>query len=172
MLTRPIVSGLVRPMAEPDLPAVLDITNHYILHTAINFHTEPATLDGLAREWTATRDRYPWLVAAEGNTVIGYAKATQWKPRAAYDPTAEVTVYIHPDHHRRGVGRALYESLFRELAQRGFVTLLAGITLPNDASIGLHESLGFRKAGVFPRVGRKFDRWHDVGYWVQHLDQA
>jgi catechol 2,3-dioxygenase len=160
----------VRPLSEPDLPAVLEITNHYILHTAINFHTEPVTPEALAGEWAATRERYPWLVASEDGVIVGYAKASAWKPRRAYDPTAEVTVYIHPDHHRRGVGRALYEALFAELAARGFVTLLAGITLPNDASVGLHESLGFRRAGVFERVGRKFEKWHDVGYWVKHLD--
>lgn len=104
--------------------------------------------------------------------VVGYAKASEWKSRRAYDPSAEITVYIHPDHHRRGVGRELYEALFADLAARGVVTLLAGITLPNEASVGLHEAKGFRCIGVFERIGRKFDKWHDVGYWVKHLDQA
>ena len=86
----------------------------------------------------------------------------------SYTHSVEVTVYVHPDHHRRGHGRALYAALLPILERQGYRSIVAGITLPNEASVELHESFGFKRTATFERIGHKFDRWHDVGYWMLH----
>ena len=97
------------------------------------------------------------------------AKAAPWAGRCAYAYSAEVTVYVHPEHHRKGIGRDLYSRLIAVLRDQGYCTLLAGIALPNPASVSLHASLGFRQVACLERVGWKFDRWHDVTYWQLDL---
>jgi phosphinothricin acetyltransferase len=109
--------------------------------------------------------RYPWLVLADGEGVAGYVYAGPHHARAAYDWSVDVTVYLHERAHRQGYGRRLYTALFELLRAQGFVTAFAGISLPNEASVGLHEALGFTPAGVFRDVGFKHGRWWDVGYW-------
>ncbi|MCA9297850.1 MAG: N-acetyltransferase [Phycisphaerales bacterium] len=164
----------VRPMQEADLASVASINDWYIVHAVANFHTAPLGEGGLRDDWIASRARYPWLVADDGSgsAVTGFAKASPWKGRCAYDWSAETTVYVHHAHQRKGVGRALYEALFEILEARGFRTLLAGITLPNDASVALHEAMGMTPCATFHKVGWKFDAWHDVGYWSRHLGEG
>ena len=116
-----------------------------------------------------TSRAYPWLVAEIDGEVAGYAYGSRHHDRAAYRWSADVTVYIAAAHHRRGVGRALYEALFALLERQGFYEVCAGVTLPNDASVGLHESLGFTPIGVYRNVAFKFGRWHDVGWWQLSL---
>ena len=101
--------------------------------------------------------------------VIGFAKASPWKGRCAYAFAAEITVYIHHERLGRGIGRELYEPLFAILRAQGYRTLLAGITVPNDASVRLHETLGMKRVALLERVGWKFGKWHDVGYWQVDL---
>jgi L-amino acid N-acyltransferase YncA len=103
-------------------------------------------------------------------SIVGFAKASPWKGRCAYAYSVEITVYIHPDAHRRGIGRLLYERLLATLKAQGYRTAFGGIALPNEASVGLHQSFGMTCIGVFRRVGWKFDRWHDVGYWQAVLN--
>jgi L-amino acid N-acyltransferase YncA len=112
---------------------------------------------------------YPWLVAELDGQVIGYAYASRHRERAAYRWAADVTVYISSDHHRRGVGRTLYETLFGLLRRQGVYEVCAGVTLPNDASVGLHESLGFEPVGVYRDIAFKFGRWRSVGWWQMRL---
>jgi len=160
----------IRLAAFADIPAILAISNHYALTTAANFAIEPEPLEHWQRDFEATHARYPWLVAMdEKGGIIGFSKASPWKGRCAYAYSAETTVYVAPGLHRRGVGRLLYSTLIRTLERQGYRTLLGGITLPNDASVGLHESLGFRKVAELERVGWKFGRWHNVGYWERTL---
>ena len=110
--------------------------------------------------------RYPWLIAeAADGAPAGYAYATSWRTRAAYRWIVEVSVYVAAPYRRKGLARRLYEELFERLRAAGFVEAYAGITLPNDASVALHESLGFQPVAVFPRCGYKLGRWHDVGFW-------
>jgi phosphinothricin acetyltransferase len=109
---------------------------------------------------------HPWLVAEVDGSIVGYAYASQHRERAAYRWATDVTVYISPEHHRRGAGRALYESLFERLAEQGFYVACAGITIPNEASVGLHRALGFTEIGIYRRIGFKFGAWHDVA-WLQ-----
>jgi phosphinothricin acetyltransferase len=118
---------------------------------------------------------HPWLVAVDGAreatapAFAGFAKSSSWKGRCAYNWSAEVTVYVRPDRHRKGIGRMLYARLIEILRAQGYRTLLGGITQPNDASVRLHETLGFRRVAMLERVGWKFGRWWDVGYWELQL---
>jgi len=167
----------VRPAAPDDLPAILEISNHYALTTPANFAIEPETMESWRESYRATHEKFPWFVAvdssatddAPGGTVIGFSKASPWKGRCAYDWSAEVTVYLKAGHQRRGIGRALYQALIDTMRAQGFRSIVGGITLPNEASVRLHESFGFRPIGRFERIGYKFEKWHDVGYWELQL---
>jgi phosphinothricin acetyltransferase len=159
--------------AEPDdLPAVLGISNWAAEHTPANFAVEPETLETWRESHEATHETHPWLVADDDGVVVGFAKASPWKGRCAYAYAVEVTVYVHPDHHRRGLGTALYARLFPVLRRQGYRVALGGITLPNPASVRLHEAFGLRCTAVFKRIGWKFGRWHDVGYWEGLLQES
>lgn len=164
---------LIRPAKREDVPAILAISNWAAVHTPANFAIEPETVESWIRSFDDTYRMHPWLAATdEGGQVIGFAKASPHRSRCAYAWSADLSVYVHPDHHGRGVGRALYARLIPILRKQGYVTLIAGITAPNPASERLHESVGFRSAGVFRRVGWKFGRWHDVGYWQCDLQDS
>jgi phosphinothricin acetyltransferase len=116
------------------------------------------------------RAAHVWLVAEdETGKVVGYAYGAQHRSRAAYDWTAEVSAYIDRSAQRAGVGRTLYLALFDVLKERGYRLLVAGITLPNDASVSFHQALGFQRVGVFRNIGFKFDEWWDVGWWQLDL---
>ena len=155
-----------------DLPAILAISNWAAINTAANFAIEPETLESWQAEWREVHELYPYLVAVDHhNTIVGFAKAAPWKGRCAYTYSAEVTVFVHPDHHGHGIGKALYGRLIPTLKAQGYHTLLAGITQPNEASVRLHESFGFHRVALFERVGWKFDQWHDVGYWELLLQE-
>ena len=149
-----------------DLPAILAISNRAAEETAANFAVRPESLASWQESWRETHERFPWLVAADGSgDVLGFARASPWKGRCAYTYSAEVTVYVVPAHHGRGIGTALYARLFEMLAAQGYRTALGGITQPNPASVRLHESFGMKRVALFEGIGWKFGRWHDVGYW-------
>lgn len=147
------------------MPGIAEISNWAILNTCANFQIRPTSAEAELADWNATRELCPWFVATSGHRIIGFARAARWKGRCAYDWTAEIAVYVSPDHHRRGVGRELYEALFALLRRQGYRSLLAGIALPNAASVALHEAMGMRHVGTLERVGYKMGRWIDVGYW-------
>jgi phosphinothricin acetyltransferase len=154
----------IRPATERDFPAIAAITNHYIATTTIHFGYEPVTADELAAGWRGSR--FPWLVTTDDtDTAIGYAKATVWRERAAYNRTTELGLYIAHDLRGRGLGTALYRELIAEVTRRGFHSAIAGITLPNDASLALHRRLGFVDVGVVRDAGWKLDRWNDVAFF-------
>ena len=153
----------IRPARAEDFAAIAEITNHYIATTAIHFGYEPIPAEDFASKWQSD-ERYPWLVADEGR-VVGYAKAGVWRERAAYAWTTEVGLYLAHDARGRGLGRALYTALLDEVARRGFHSAVAGITLPNPASIALHEQLGFTPTGIVRHAGFKFEAWHDVAFF-------
>lgn len=155
----------IRLAESEDLSGIIDITNQAIRETAANFHVEPRTLDELTAAWQEAKEFYPWVIAEDDGTVLGFASASPYKAKAAYRWTAEVTIYIHPDHRGRGIGHTLYSRLLAILEAQGYRTIVGGITLPNPASIRLHESLGFKHVGTLTRAGWKLARWHDVGFW-------
>ncbi len=113
--------------------------------------------------------RYPWLIAEDGAEVLGYAYATQHRERAAYRWAADTTVYVSSDHQRRGIGRALYGALLPLLRRQGLYVAVAGITLPNEASVALHEAVGFELVGHYRDIGFKHGTWHTVGWWQARL---
>ncbi|HVZ94496.1 MAG TPA: GNAT family N-acetyltransferase [Phycisphaerales bacterium] len=163
------LSPLIRPVTDADFPAVAALTNHFILSTPIHFSTEPVTPDELRASWHKTRDVYPYLVAEVNGRFAGYCKAGVWRERAAYNWTPECGIYVDPSIHRRGVGRALYERLFDIMRAQGFHSIIGGVTLPNEPSVALHESVGFTKVGHVAHAGWKFNRWWDVGFWQKML---
>jgi phosphinothricin acetyltransferase len=162
---------LIRLANNTDLAAILDISNWAALNTPANFAIDPETLKTWTQSFDQSHRMFPWLVAEREGVILGFAKASPHRGRCAYAWTAEVSVYVHPDHHGKGVGTHLYQRLISILKAQGYITLLAGITTPNLASERLHQSFGFHKIGVFERVGWKFNRWHDVGYWEAFLRQ-
>jgi L-amino acid N-acyltransferase YncA len=155
----------LRTVVDADWPAIADLTNHYIAHTAIHFGMDPVTPQELRELWWPKRDVYPFLVAAEGSRFLGYAKAGVWRERAAYKWTAEVGIYVARDMQRIGLGTQLYRALITACRERGLHSLIGGITLPNESSVRLHERVGFVKVAHFAQAGFKFGAWHDVGFW-------
>ena len=155
--------------AERDAAACAAIYTPYVRDTPISLEEEPPTASEIAGRIETTTKTHPWLVAEDESGLTGYAYATRHRERACYRWAADVTVYVAPQSQRRGVGRALYEALFEALAHQGFRTACAGITLPNAASVGLHQALGFEPVGVYRKIGWKFGSWHDVGWWQLEL---
>ncbi|HVV84253.1 MAG TPA: GNAT family N-acetyltransferase [Kofleriaceae bacterium] len=162
---------MIRAATADDFDAIASITAHYVERTAIHFAYAPPAAAELRAQWQG-EPRHPWLVDDEGGAVRGYAKAGAWRTRDAYRWSAELGVYLAHDQRRRGLGRALVDALVAELIARGFHTAIAGITLPNPASVGLFERAGFVHVGTFREVGWKLDAWHDVGFWQRHLVAA
>jgi L-amino acid N-acyltransferase YncA len=156
---------MIRTCTTADAAAICSIYNHYVRDTVITFEEAPVATPEMAQRVVDVATRFPWLVAEEGNEIVGYAYATPWKTRSAYRFSVESTVYVAPGQTGRGLGTALYRELLDELRKQGVHSVVGGIALPNAASITLHEKLGFKKIGEFVEIGRKFDRWVDVGYW-------
>jgi phosphinothricin acetyltransferase len=149
-----------------DGAAVAAIYRPYVTDAVTSFETDAPGAAEMAGRIEKVLVHAPWLVSAgDGGEVTGYAYASPHRDRTAYRWSVDVAVYIHSAHHRRGLGRALYEKLFALLKLQGFFVAHAGVTLPNAASVGLHESLGFVPVGVYPAVGWKFGAWRDVGWW-------
>lgn len=160
-------SGVVVRAAAPeaDAAAVAAVYAPYVRETAISFEEEAPDATEMARRIRRTTASLPWLVAEDEGAVVGYAYAAAHRERAAYRWAADVSVYVASTAQRRGVGRALYTALLRDLRGRGTRTVWAGTTLPNAPSVALHEAMGFRPVGVYRAVGWKHGAWHDVGWW-------
>jgi phosphinothricin acetyltransferase len=156
----------IRQAILEDAPSVTDIYNHYIRTSHATFELEPIDPSEMRRRIQSTiNDGFPFLVVKLDDLVAGYTYARQFRPRPGYSHAVEVAVYVKQGLHGKRLGGALYTELFGRLFENGAHTLIATIALPNDASVRLHEKLGFEKAGHFREVGRKFGRWVDVGYW-------
>ena len=156
---------VIRLVTESDAAQIQALYAPYVLHTAISFELEPPTVDDVRQRITKTLPRWPWLVCEHEGEILGYVYAGRHRDRAAYQWSVDVSVYIAERFQRLGVGRALYSALFTILTFQGFYNAFAGITLPNPASVGLHEALGFQPVGVYRAVGYKLGAWHDVGWW-------
>jgi phosphinothricin acetyltransferase len=138
-------------------------------HTPISFESGPPAVEEMRGRLAKVQGLYPWLLCEESGEVLGYAYATQHRERAAYRWSVDTSVYVSQARQRRGVGRALYTSLLAVLPLQGYVNAYAGVTLPNPASVGLHQALGFRPVGVYERVGFKCGAWHDVAWFQRSL---
>ena len=159
----------VRRASKADAAAVQSIYAPVVAETAISFEYEVPSVPEMARRIDSTLARHPWLVAERSGDVVGYAYAGPHAERAAYAWSVDTSVYVGASSQGQGVGGALYEELIRVLIELGYVSAFAGITLPNDSSIALHEAVGFVRVGSFPAAGFKFGRWHDVGWWHRVL---
>lgn len=160
---------MVRDCTDNDIAAMCEIYNFYVENSLCTFEETVINETEMQSRVSATTLSYPWLVCEEDGVVRGYAYATAWKSRSAYRNSAEVTVYVNPQQMGKGFGKALYQTLESKLTQQNRHALLAGIALPNPASIALHEKLGFEKVAHLKQVGFKLGKWVDVGYWQKIL---
>ena len=161
---------MIRDATPADAAAIAEIYNHYVLRTIVTFEEEAVPVPEIAeRIQEVYADRLPWIVAEREGTVVGYAYASKWKGRCAYRYSTEITVYLAHDQAGRGIGSELYGRLFPMLKDRKLHAAMGGISLPNPASVALHEKFGMEKVAHFKEVGYKFDRWIDVGYWARIL---
>jgi len=160
----------IRNATAADAPAMARIYNHYVANTVVSFEEAPVSEGDMSARLAAIEAlRWPWLVAEGADGVSGYAYADRWKVRAAYRHTVEVTIYLDAGAVGRGLGTQLYGALFERLRGTEAHVAIGVISLPNPASIALHEKFGLRKAAHFNAVGHKFGRWVDVGYWQRLL---
>jgi L-amino acid N-acyltransferase YncA len=157
---------LLRDATPDDADAIVAIYNHFIDNTTISFEEAPVAAADMRQRIADVLDAgLPWLVAEVDGQVAGYAYATKWRARAAYRFAVESSVYLALDSAGKGLGAALYTQLLARLREGGAHVVIGGIALPNAASVALHEKMGYAKVAHFAEVGRKFDRWIDVGYW-------
>jgi len=163
------MSATIRLASASDANQISAIYRHFVLNTPISFESEPPDVAETSRRIEAILTNYPWLVCEADGFIAGYAYASQHRARFHYQWSVDVTVYVHESFRRRRVAYALYTSLFSILPLQGFVMAHAGITLPNEGSIALHEAVGFLPIGIYRNVGYKLGRWHDVGWWQKSL---
>ena len=159
----------IRLANDNDADAVAAIYRPIVDQTAISFETVAPDRYEMARRMVETLRHYPWLVCERDGHVVGYAYAARHRVRPAYQWSVDTSVYIDRHYRRSGVGRGLYLSLFGILAAQGYFNAYAGIALPNDSSVALHESMGFEPLGVYRRVGYKLGEWRDVGWWQLNM---
>ncbi len=158
---------IVRPATKEDLAAIVGIEAEAILNGDAHFGYEPTPIEDAMRSFLAAEGRYPWIVAEDCESVVGFARCGAWRAREAYSWSCEVGVYVTPERQGQGIGAALYREMFPAMEKMGNRTVIAGIAQPNPASVRLHEAFGMTYAGTLPRVGWKHGRWIDVGYWVR-----
>lgn len=153
-----------------DAEQIQAIYEPIVRDTYISFEEIIPDAEEIQRRITAYLQQYPYLVCDIDGQIAGYCYGSVFRTRTAYQWTTETTVYVHPDFHRRGIARALYTALINILRGQGYMNALAGVALPNDASVKCHESVGFEKVGVYANAGFKANGWHDVGWWQLELN--
>jgi L-amino acid N-acyltransferase YncA len=161
---------MIRSLEQDDIQQVLEIYNYYVLHSPATFEEEVVSIADFRIRINRILIKFPFLVFEEEGKIIGYAYANTFRTRIAYRFSTEVSVYIHKDHYRKGVGKLLYAELLSILKTEGYHTAIGGLTLPNEASIQLHEFFGFKKVAEFQESGFKFGKWHSTGFWQLMLE--
>ena len=161
----------VRIAKETDAGRMLSIYAPVVLQTAVSFEYEVPSEESFVARINHCLQKFPWIVCEVDDRLAGYVYASTHREREAYQWTCECSVYLHEDFRGKGIGQSLYEILFEILAGQGFVNLYAGITLPNEASVKLHEKCGFEFFALYDNIGYKFNRWHKVGWWKRQLQK-
>ena len=161
---------MIRPATSSDATELSKIYNHYVLNTVVTFEEQAVLPSDMLQRLTDNLDTdLPWLVAEQNQEAVGFAYASKWKGRCAYRHSVEVTVYLSHLMTAKEIGSALYTKLFHSLREKSIHVVLGGISLPNEASIALHEKFGMTKVAHFEEVGHKFGHWVDVAYWQGKL---
>jgi L-amino acid N-acyltransferase YncA len=163
------LTARIRVAEELDAQAIADIYAPAVTGRATSFELTPPDAAEMKRRIVTVLAQYPWLVCESSETVVGYVYATAHRERAAYRWSVDVAAYVRTDAQRRGIARALYTALFETLSLQGYRNAYAGITLPNAASVAMHEAMGFERVGTYHRVGYKMDKWHDVAWFERPL---
>lgn len=162
---------MIRVAKPSDAQAILDIYAPYIINTSLTFETEVPSMEQFAARISHYLEYWPWLVYESGGRIAGYAYASRYRERTAYQWSVECSVYVHDDYFRKGIARELYTRLFSLLKTQGFTTVYAVINLPNERSVTFHESMGFRHFATYEKVGYKLGRWKNVGWWQLQLNK-
>lgn len=155
----------IRQVKPADAAQIADIYNYYILNTHHTFETEPLEVEEMLERIGEVGDKYPFLVAEEDDVILGYVYATQFKLRQAYKHSVEASIYVRHEAKQKGIGSEIYEKFLEKIAETSIHAIMAGISLPNDASVRFHQKIGFEKVAHFKEVGYKLGRWIDVGFW-------
>jgi phosphinothricin acetyltransferase len=153
-----------------DTLALLSIYNYYVLNTVVTFDIDRLSFETFAEKLDRINKEFPFLVYEEHGEILGYAYGSRWRPKPAYKQTVESTVYVKNGFHGKQIGTKLYQELLSILKHQKYHVVLGGLTLPNEASVKLHEKFGFKQVAHFKDVGRKFDTWLDVGFWQLNLN--
>lgn len=161
---------MIRLANPSDAVAMLAIYAPYIRNTSLTFETKVPAVADFANRVRSYMELFPWLVFESEGQVVGYAYASRYREREAYQWSVECSVYVQDDQHRTGIGRKLYRALFTMLRAQGFTTVYAVINLPNEASVAFHEQIGFRYFATYQKVGYKLGKWKDVGWWQLQLN--
>ena len=159
----------IRLITEADAGEVLEIYKPYVQDTIISFEYEVPALEEFLQRIKSYTSEYPWLVCLLGNKIIGYAYASKHRDRTAYQWSVDSAIYLSPEVHRNGIARILYESLFSILRLQGYFNVYAGISLPNEKSVGFHKAMGFEEIGIYKKTGYKQGRWHNTVWFQLHL---
>ncbi|MCH4893347.1 GNAT family N-acetyltransferase [Sphingomonas sp. SFZ2018-12] len=166
----------IRVATPADAAAIAGIYAPFVLGGHVSFETQPPDADTMRQRMTVSEGFYPWLVVTHGDgaesNIVGYAFACRFRDRPAYRYIVETSIYVLGDHQRRGAGRILFDALIDTLRAQGFTQAVAVLSLPNDSAITLHESVGYRRAGVIREIGFKLGQWIDVGFWQRELNDA
>jgi len=162
---------MVRVVKIQDAEQITEIYNYYILHSTFTFEESPISAKEMSKRIQTNISTLPWVVYEKDAQIFGYAYASPWKARSAYLHSAEITVYLKQGESNKGLGKLLYSDLIQRLKKMKYRAIMGGIALPNEASIALHEKLGFEKVAHFKKVGFKFNQWIDVGYWQLLVDE-
>ena len=156
----------IRPATSDDAGEIISIYAPYIRDTCITFETEVPTIMEFAARMENIINSYPYLICEANGCTAGYAYASKFHARAAYRYSAEASVYVSPEFHGKGIGKALYTRLLELLKEQGIYTVYAGVTLPNEKSVSLHKALGFTEVGIYHNAGYKLGKWLDV-MWLE-----
>jgi len=161
---------VIRLASTDDASAICAIYNRYVLNTTISFEDTTVRVPAMAeRISTVFAAGLPWYLFEDDGKILGYAYASPWRTRHAYRFSVEISAYVSPDHKQSGIGSQLYTHLIDDLQRRGMHSVIAAISLPNPASVALHEKFGMTQVAHFKEVGFKFGRWIDVGYWEKQI---
>lgn len=160
---------MIRAVTIHDSQDLLEIYNYYVLNTAVTFDIEPLTLKAFETKLIRIESEYPFLVFEEHNEILGFAYGSRFRPKPAYNNTVESTVYVKHTVHGKQIGTKLYAALLDKLKQTSLHTVLGVLTIPNKASVKLHEKFGFKQVAELREVGLKFGKWQNIGIWQLHL---